>query len=145
MTERLTIDQAREAGLLDGPITTSSSSSPEVKALRDELRRNAAFLKLLRLLLFAEFDVRLEHRFHPSRKWRFDLALLDVRLALEIDGGSWIHGRHHRPAGRDADNEKDREAQRLGWMIVRVSWPHVISGEALALLLQYAEERTPTE
>jgi very-short-patch-repair endonuclease len=143
MTERLTLEEAKRLGILDGPtaLRTSTADSPELKLARAELRRNQAFIRLLRGLLDAGLVVRLEFRFHPERKWRFDLALLDCRIALEIDGGAWIQGRHHRPAGRDADNEKSREAQRLGWMIARVGWDHVTSGEALVLLLQYAEER----
>ena len=30
--------------------------------------------------------VRFEHRFHPSRLWRLDLAWPEEKLAVEIDG-----------------------------------------------------------
>jgi hypothetical protein len=33
-----------------------------------------------------------EHRFHPVRKWRFDLAWPELLLAIEVDGGVWIEG-----------------------------------------------------
>lgn len=39
-----------------------------------------------------------EYRFHETRKWRFDHAWPDRKLALEIDGGVWQNGggRHNR-------------------------------------------------
>ncbi|HAT10302.1 MAG TPA: hypothetical protein DCS97_06855, partial [Planctomycetes bacterium] len=39
--------------------------------------------------LLRQLDARwiAEHRFHPTRKWRFDFARPDIHLAIEIDGG----------------------------------------------------------
>ena len=28
-----------------------------------------------------------EHRFHPARRWRFDLFFEKERVAVEVDGG----------------------------------------------------------
>lgn len=63
-----------------------------------------------------------EHRFHPTRKWRMDLAwpLLDPPLAVEIQGGGWGSGRHHRPAGYRNDCEKQAHALLLGWRVLSV-------------------------
>lgn len=60
-----------------------------------------------------------EHRFHPSRRWRFDFAWPDARVAVEIDGGQWARGggRHNR----DSDREKLNEAAALGWRVLRFS------------------------
>lgn len=59
-----------------------------------------------------------EYRFHPTRRWRFDLAFPDIQppVAVEVDGGQWtaFGGRH----SRDSDYEKRRAAQRLGWLVV---------------------------
>ncbi len=74
-----------------------------------------------------------EYRFHPTRRWRFDFAWPELRykLAVEVDGGLWVAGRHSRGAGQLADMEKNAAALLLGWRIVRVGAPHVKSGEAL--------------
>jgi hypothetical protein len=40
-----------------------------------------------------------EYRFAPPRRWRFDLAWPSLRLALEIEGGTWTGGRHVRGNG----------------------------------------------
>ncbi|HEY7313861.1 MAG TPA: hypothetical protein VH643_31215 [Gemmataceae bacterium] len=47
-----------------------------------------------------------EHRFAPPRRWRFDLAWPSLRLALEIEGGTWTGGRHVRGKGYENDREK---------------------------------------
>ncbi len=60
-----------------------------------------------------------EHRFHPVRRWRFDVAWLSKKIAVEIDGGVWIGGRHSGGMGQIKDNEKINVAQSLGWRVYR--------------------------
>lgn len=60
-----------------------------------------------------------EYRFHPVRKWRFDFAIPDHRIALEIEGGHWSGGRHVRGVGYRNDCEKYNEAVKLGWRVLR--------------------------
>lgn len=55
-----------------------------------------------------------ELAFHPDRRWRFDWAWPDQRVALEIDGGVWSGGRHTRGAGFREDMEKLSEATARG-------------------------------
>jgi very-short-patch-repair endonuclease len=61
-----------------------------------------------------------EHKFHPSRKWRFDFAFPDDKIALEVEGGIHTGGRHTRGAGFKADMEKYNNATLLGWRVFRV-------------------------
>ncbi len=60
-----------------------------------------------------------EHRFHPVRKWRFDLAIPSALVAVEIDGGVWSGGRHSGGAGQIKDMEKLNAAAILGWRVLR--------------------------
>ncbi len=53
------------------------------------------------------------------RDWRFDLAWPDQRVAVELEGGTWVQGRHIRPAGYRSDCEKYNVAQLLGWIVLR--------------------------
>ena len=62
-----------------------------------------------------------EHRFHAERKWRFDFAWPDLKVALEVEGGIWTGGRHTRGAGFLKDMDKYSEAAILGWCILRVT------------------------
>jgi len=76
----------------------------------------------------------LEHRFHPTRKWRFDLAWPDQMLAMEIDGGVYAEGRHTRGKGFEGDAEKLNEALILGWRVLRVTTGQVKSEKAIGWL-----------
>lgn len=60
-----------------------------------------------------------EYRFHPVRKWRFDYAVPSLMVALEVEGGCWVGGRHTRGAGFKADMEKYNTAATLGWTVLR--------------------------
>ena len=77
-----------------------------------------------------------EHRFHPERRWRFDLAWPDLLLAVEIEGGTWLPwgGRHNRAAGFAADCEKYNAAALLGWRVLRFTTEMVSNGAALAVI-----------
>ena len=73
-----------------------------------------------------------EHRFAKPRRWRFDFAWPERMIALEVDGGTWVNGRHSRGSGVAADCEKASRAAILGWRVLRVTGDQVKSGEALA-------------
>ena len=64
-----------------------------------------------------------EYRFDPKRRWRFDFAWPSLRIAVEIEGGVWVRGRHVRPTGYLADLEKYNRAVVLGWRVLRYA-PH---------------------
>lgn len=82
-----------------------------------------------------------EFRFDPSRRWRFDFAWLDHRVALEVEGGTWGVGRHTSGKGFKADCEKYVAAQLAGWMVLRVTTDHVMSGEAIKWIKQALETK----
>lgn len=73
-----------------------------------------------------------EYRFAPPRRWRFDFAWPDQRVALEIQGGLFSRGRHVRGAALLKEHEKLNESAALGWRVVfatpqNVYEPHVLS------------------
>ena len=72
-----------------------------------------------------------ETRFHKTRRWRFDFSWPDKMIALEIDGGTWVRGRHSRGTGARADAEKQNEANLLGWTVYRATTDTVKDGTAL--------------
>ena len=75
-----------------------------------------------------------EFVFHPVRKWRFDFAWPERRVAAEVEGGIFSYGRHVSPAGFIEDCRKYGEALLLGWRVLRFPAPWVDSGEALRYL-----------
>lgn len=72
-----------------------------------------------------------EVRFLPARRWRFDLAWPDRKLAVEVHGGVYTNGRHTRGKGFTRDREKMNEALLLGWRVLEVTSEQVQSGQAL--------------
>lgn len=62
-----------------------------------------------------------EVRFHPTRRWRFDYAHPAAQVAIEIEGGVWVGGRHTRPAGYEKDCEKYNAAAAMGWTVFRLT------------------------
>ena len=85
-----------------------------------------------------------EYRFHPVRKWRFDLAWPALMVACEVEGGTWNGGRHTRGAGFEADCEKYAIAAIEGWIVVRVTSGMIASGAALTLIEQALAKRRET-
>ena len=95
-----------------------------------ESKGEAEFLNHCRLY---KLSPEREFRFHPIRKWRFDFAWpkKDVMLAVEVEGGTWVQGRHNRGSSIAEDMRKYNAATVLGWRILRFTTEMVISGEAI--------------
>lgn len=79
--------------------------------------------KTMGLNLVSEFPFAKELR----RKFRFDYADTEKRIAIELEGGVWTHGRHTRPEGYMNDIEKYNIASALGWTLIRVPSHLVLS------------------
>lgn len=62
-----------------------------------------------------------EYKFHPTRRWRFDYAIPDHKIALEVEGGVWTGGRHTSPKGFLGDIEKYNTATLMGWRVFRTT------------------------
>lgn len=77
-----------------------------------------------------------EYKFHPTRRWRFDFAWPEKKLAVEIEGGTWQIGRHQRAGGFSADCEKYNQAALLGWRTLRFTTAMVTEGTAIDAVLE---------
>lgn len=105
-------------------------------------KRNRVFDAVLRDANLPLPDV--EYRFHATRRWRFDYAWPDARVALEVEGGAFSRGRHTRGAGFVADIEKYNAAVVDGWRLVRTTPDKLVTRdtiEMLSALLQPDSER----
>jgi very-short-patch-repair endonuclease len=81
-----------------------------------------------------------EVRFAPPRRWRFDLCWPTHKLAVEVQGGVFVRGRHSRGAAQVADMEKFNTAQMLGWRVLQVTPQQVTDGTLIGLLRQVFTE-----
>lgn len=59
-----------------------------------------------------------EKTFHPTRKWRWDFSWPQVKLAVEIQGGSFRAGGHNTALGQARDFEKHNAATLCGWRVL---------------------------
>lgn len=114
MTLRLSVAEAKKMGLKIAAATPVSNRAAVVNAGRrgrmpDDVLWQAvslAYPKAVRELKGAI----------PGRRFRIDIAIEDVKIAIEVDGWQY-HGKHR------SAHEADRERQNLyaihGWMILR--------------------------
>lgn len=77
-----------------------------------------------------------EYHFHPERKWRFDFAFPEEKIAIEIEGGIFSGGAHTRGGKFIKDCEKYAEALILGWRVLRVTTDMATKGEAINYVLR---------
>jgi very-short-patch-repair endonuclease len=84
----------------------------------------------------------IEYRFHPPRRWRFDFAWLDRKLAVEVDGGEWSRGRHTRGKGFSGDCEKMNQATIDGWRVLRFTGSEIRKnhGSVIAMIVTALNE-----
>lgn len=107
-----------------------------------------------------------EFRFHPVRKWRFDFAYPDMKLAIEVEGGTYgrlvycqacgalvvhktktgkripvrIGGGHNTAQGYEEDTEKYNAAKLLGWHVLRFTPKAIRTGDAVKTILEMVVE-----
>ncbi len=67
----------------------------------------------------------------PDRRWSFDVAYVPSLVAVECEGGGWVHGRHVRGGGFAKDLEKYAEATCRGWLVLRVDGAMIENGKAV--------------
>lgn len=75
-----------------------------------------------------------EFKFHPTRRWRFDYAIPQHKIAIEVEGGVWIGGRHTSPRGFLNDIEKYNTATLMGWRVFRTVPNELLSNKTLLLI-----------
>lgn len=83
-----------------------------------------------------------------KRRYRFDLAIPELKVALEIHGGAFIKrndggtgGAHHSIEGRARDMAKGNLASVMGWIVIEVSPKEVSDGTAYDWLVKALELR----
>lgn len=104
------------------------------RAQRQAARRKVEDRLLLQIKAWRLPTPAREVRFHPTRRWRFDLAWEEFRLAVEVDGITYRQdaaGRHQQARGFENDRAKDLAARELGWDVMHVTPRQVLSGEAV--------------
>ena len=72
----------------------------------------------------------LEYYFHPFRKWKFDFAYIDIKCAIEFEGGIWLKkSGHNTGTGIARDIDKYNAAALMGWKVFRIYGDMVYKGK----------------
>ena len=89
---------------------------------------------------YPEIDLYSEHRFAKPRRFRFDFAHLESKVAIELQGGIFnLNTRHINGAALVKEHEKLNLAASLGWRLFYVSTKTV---NDISLYQQIAEAIT---
>ena len=91
-----------------------------------------ALAKQMGLVKFPPFEE--EFKFLPDRRFRFDFAWPDIKVAVEVEGGVYSSGRHTRGSGYTKDCEKYNLATLNGWSVYRFTTEMVKNGKAVEFL-----------
>ena len=79
-----------------------------------------------------------QYKFHPTRKWKADFAILEKKLIIEVNGGTWmIKSGHTSGTGVSRDYEKGNAAQLLGWTYLQYTGKEIHDGTALQEIESY--------
>lgn len=70
----------------------------------------------------------------PGRKWRVDFVI--GNLAVEINGGTWIQGRHNRGSSMEKEYEKLNALTAAGYSILQFTSQMVTDGRAIEQITQ---------
>ena len=123
---------------------TKKASSPRKKPLKiakpktsSVRKRSPAEQKFVDYweTLYPNIDLHEEHKFLKDRKFRFDFAHLPSKIAIEINGGNWIGGRHTNALALNKEYEKFNLAAMEGWRMFVLS-PGMIGEEWLEAIAQ---------
>lgn len=77
-----------------------------------------------------------EWRFYPPRRWRLDYFQPHTFVGIEIEGGTWVRGRHTRPGGYSKDCEKYNTAAMAGLRVLRLT-SDMVSDEWVERIIRY--------
>jgi very-short-patch-repair endonuclease len=78
-----------------------------------------------------------QYKFMEGRKFAIDFAWVDKKLAIEIEGGTWINGGHNRGKIFESNCEKYNELAKRGWTLFRFTTGMVTSGQAIMFVQDF--------
>jgi hypothetical protein len=108
-------------------VNTKLLSASGEQQIRDAIKKEFACEITRRTQTPHEYEYRFAA--DAGRRWRSDIAFPDVRVAIEIDGGIWVYGRHNRAASMLSDLEKGNAYAARGWVVFHVPWEWIDGGK----------------
>ncbi len=125
----------------------------------DRASLEGAFLAAWRCVAKDLPEPELQLKFHETRKWRFDFAwesfwhyksknFIDIKVAVEIQGGAYVNGMHNRGSRQASEHAKQNAANELGWTVLqfgtdRMKDPYKVAAEVAEVIRQKITRSTP--
>ncbi|QQT60984.1 hypothetical protein I6I97_17435 [Sphingobacterium multivorum] len=107
----------------------------DTRNIRNKEKYNDPFINLIKTELSIELWP--EFFFSVERLYRFDYAIPELKIGIEVNGGVWAKGNSGHSSGKGImrDYEKSNLAQSLGWKVLTVVPSQIKNYEALGLLI----------
>jgi hypothetical protein len=113
------------------PTPAGGQASAEAEARQAVVKRVRVY-DYFGAYFHAETGIELEpeYIFARPRKWPFDFAHVPSKVAVELEGGTFMKkGRHTTGVGFAKDCEKYNTAASMGWALFRLT-PQMLDAEA---------------
>jgi len=104
---------------LKDSIKELTQASNEIKAIKRRIKMANYPGQIAAALNMLGISCEREYRFIKDRRFRFDIALPDHKIAIEFEGGVFTGGRHTRGKGYVNDSKKYNLATMHGWKLLR--------------------------
>ena len=106
--------------------------TPKAKTIKPKAAKQNSTENVLRLRLLDQFlkqkglefktEVLMNSIFETERKFRFDYYCESHKIAIEVNGGEWIGGRHNSGKGYQTDLEKSNLANLNGIIYLQYTY-----------------------
>mgnify|MGYP000526499589 CR=1 FL=1 len=80
---------------------------------------------------YVGIHIHVQHKFHPTREYRFDFAFPEIKLAIEMQGYGPGHASFVEMV---SDYNRHNEAVALGWTILYFMQPHIKDDKIMTTL-----------
>ncbi len=111
----------------------------DTRNIRNKEKYKDPFINFVKSEL--SIDLWPEFFFSVDRLYRFDYAIPELMIGIEINGGVWAKGNSGHSSGKGImrDYEKSNLAQSLGWKVLTVVPAQIKNYEAFHLLIKLIE------
>jgi very-short-patch-repair endonuclease len=120
---------------------SSFLSKEQLKKIKSEKETIAKHKFIQKIHFITGYRFETEFKFHPKRRWRIDYACPELKLAIEVEGGAWINGRHTRGSGFLKDMEKYNELAAADWILIRTTPENLLSDETITFVVRCINNR----
>jgi hypothetical protein len=104
------------------PKSETKGAKSETKMPKMEISEPKAISHIKQVLYLAGIAYVTEHRFHPTRKWRFDIAIPSLMVAIEYEGLAFKKTGHTTSEGYTNNCDKYNTATNMGWKVYRYTF-----------------------